>query len=120
MCEICENMFDSEKIRDLRDLWGGKNFTTVVTVTLNTFRRIGDDIEYRLDICRTATWLPTYRFIKKETLIVLCFVLYFTTYCILNVGDTSSVILYYLGYEINTDSLRERRGQITNACNILL
>ena len=79
-----------------------------MTVTLNTFRRIGDDIEYRLDVCRTATWLPTYRFIKKETSIVLCFVSYFTTYCILNVRDTSSVTLYYLSYEINTDRLRER------------
>jgi hypothetical protein len=98
MCEICEkNMFDSKKIRDLRDLgWGGRSFTTLVTITLNTFRGIGDDIEYRLDVCRTATWLPTYRFIKKETLIVLWFVSYCTTYCILKVGDTSSVTLYYV------------------------
>jgi len=61
-------MFHSKKIRDLRDFGGrgrGRSFTTVVTVTLNTFRRIGDDIEYSLDVCRTATWLPTYRFIKK-------------------------------------------------------
>ena len=92
---------------------GGRSFISVVTVTLNTFRPIGDDIEYRLDVCRTATWLPTYRFIKNGTFIVFCFVSYFTTYCILNVGDTSSVTLYYLGYEINTDRLRETRADNT-------
>ena len=107
MCEICEKHVRLKENPWLTWLGGGRSFTTVVIVTLNTFRRIGDDIEYRLDVCRTATWLPTYRFIKKETLIVLCFVSYFTTYCILNVGDTSSVTLYYLGYEINTDRLRE-------------
>ena len=60
--------------------WGGgavgRSFTTVVTVTLNTFRRIGDDIEYRLDVCGAATGLPTtYRFIKKENFdsALLCF-----------------------------------------------
>jgi hypothetical protein len=46
--DMRKNMFDSKKIRDLLDLgWGGRSFTTLVTVTLNKFRGIGDDIEYR-------------------------------------------------------------------------
>jgi hypothetical protein len=60
MCEICENMFDSNKIRDLWD----RSCITVVTITSITLRRIGEDIEYRLDVCKATTGLPTYRFIK--------------------------------------------------------